>query len=385
MAMKKNPDLSTPGDLQLASGGLSNLGKAYRVAQMVCQQGLSANAIARQLFPEEYREKSAQVTMRVKRYLQLAVRRKLLRLIPPEDGTLAAELAQRFQPVKFYVVANQRTEGLPEGEPAIIDVDEPVYLKAARILARRIDSLLAKKEGEILIGNAGGPVVMHTIRHLHVEAIAPRDQEARGRLQFLSLNAARTAKGSHLSANFLAVRMADIYGGRHLISLFDVAPQNPSNEGDRKAKEKQAERERDLKEYQRDVQNLDVAILGAGTRNGVLCSSYDIKDAVGDIALIPIDAQGEKVRLSSAMQESIEAEWMPRPSYEDLLRVRERRSAMILLVLARPAAREQKPGGRLSHPPLELKARIARAALRRPLVTHCVLGTDLAREILRLT
>ena len=70
-------------------------------------------------------------------------------------------------------------------------------------------------------------------------------------LQFISLNAARKADAYQISANFLAVRMSEIYGGNH-IAVLPKAPKHIQ------------------KKYDEYLKKIDLLISSAGTRRGFL-------------------------------------------------------------------------------------------------------------------
>ena len=109
------------------------------------------------------------------------------------------------------------------------------------------------------------------------------------------------------SANTLAVRMAQIYGGRH-IAICHVWPPEVKAE------------------YEDAIQNIDLLVCGAGARHGILFDwlEHHAKialppGAVGDIALIPISADGKPVPLAKPIARKVAEILNPcHPSYAEL-------------------------------------------------------------------
>ena len=339
---------------------------AYEVARLVCQRGWTANTIAKNLFEDEYESKEgkSRAIMRVKRALQLAIRRGILRLNPPTHEELRERLKERYHWINQFSVVHD------EPDPFAPADDSPVFLVAARVISEEIQRLVTVKQGkgDIVIANAGGLTLSGIIRHLPTEAVIPEEAH---RLRFVSLNGACRAENFEISANFLAVRMAEIYGGTHIASL----PHAPK---------------RIDEEYEQALKNIDLLISSAGTRNSFLFlwhrAGYEQdgenlipETAVGDITFIPVEEQGNKVGLSRDFQEHVESELRPRPHYEDLLSLAHK--GKVLVVCASLPRGLWEPGA--DYGP-DAKARITKAILERGLASRCILGTSVAHGLFRL-
>jgi hypothetical protein len=171
------------------------------------------------------------------------------------------------------------------------------------------------------------------------------------------------------SANVLAVRMAEIFGGHH-IALSPVWPKTVNEQ------------------YQRAVEDIDLLICGAGTRSGLFFSWYkeqlgfDLpQSVVGDICLVPISRQGRQERLDQNGAELVGSHLKPKPTYEELLALATKNRTVLVLV-DQPGksgmACKEGDGG-----PQQSKVEVARAILERCLTRTCVLGASLGQRLLR--
>lgn len=339
---------------------------AHRAAELLVQLGLSTGGVAKIMYPAEYnspkKEIKSRAIMRVKHLLHRAVHRGIVVVNAPANKELAGRLRAlpEFRDVTFEIVADN-------GDFPPLDPAEPVYREAASLVAKKIDGLMTNKRGEVVIANAGGPALSRLTEFL--PAVATHHQQS-SRLRFISLNAARHPEHYDLSANFIAVRMAAIFGGRHVASLrrsFD------SNRED----------------YKRLVEAVDLVICGAGSKEGFLSRwLYEVYEqaalppsVIGDICLTPIDELGNKVSWPRELGRRIDEDLRPRPSFDALKQLA--RQDKILVVFAHPRSIDGSVA-ETSGPPSS-KIEIATAILRQPLTRWCVLGTSLAEQILRHT
>ena len=116
-------------------------------------------------------------------------------------------------------------------------------------------------------------------------------------LTFPALNAVGAAKQFQRSANFVAVTLAGIYGARqHFCVLGDM-------------------RVADRQEYDRTVRDVDGIFFGDWLKR-----EFDYQPGmVGDLAYIPLDADGRACPCPEPMAEGLEEVFRPRPTYEELL------------------------------------------------------------------
>jgi hypothetical protein len=241
-----------------------------------------------------------------------------------------------------------------------------VFLAAAREIAQEIHSLATRLQDKesIVIANAGGFTLSRVVHYLAAEAIVPENPE---RLKFVSLNAARKADAYNISANFLAVRMSEIYGGRH-IAVLPLAPN------------------RILREYEEAMGNIDLLVSSAGTRRGFLFlwhhevhgDDHRIpEEIVGDLAFIPIDRRGRRVELPTRFKDHVESELQPRPRYEELFSLAARGKVIVVCGLFPEQSSEPSP----EESPFA-RARVTRAILEGSLASKCILGSSVARKVL---
>ncbi len=337
---------------------------AYRVARMVCEKYLSANRIAHILYPDEYNSKKKQdksrAIMRVKHLLRRAADRGILTVTPPPNERLAGELRKRpeFRDIRFEVVDDW-------DDSQLLDPAEAVYREAARLVAEKIGALMREKKGPVVVGNAGGPALSRLAEYL--PAVSMDYEDAASRLCFISLNAARSADRYDLSANFVAVRMAAIFGGRHIASL-------------RRMPEK-IKRQHDVR-----LREVDLLVCGSGAKTGFLgrwlkevCHVNALpKSVVGDICLIPIDDSGKEVGLTARAAKSIREDLRPEPPYDELKRLASQDKVLVVFAYPPTAPGDQAAG--VGTP--ASKTKIATAILRQPLTKWCVLGSSLAEQVL---
>ena len=283
----------------------------YQVAEMAWAKGLSSNTILEKFGLE----KSPQNITRVRRALEKAVRHGLIELKPPPNEKLKEQLRQ----------------GFPNAGEIDVEVDRTATcVKAARIIADEIEAFLCGPRTEMIIANAGGRTVRDSIDCL--QRLVPVPPQIQGKkLIFLSLNAAETHDRYDRCANFLSVRMAQIYDALHFAAVrsWDAKTRN---------------------EYRDKLKNIDLLISSAGTLSntdqslnnqegaGFLADWIKSKDkelpavAVGEIAFHLIDQRGQQVPLSNNIRTMIDKELLRAPDWNDLTLLF--RKHKVLLVLA---------------------------------------------------
>jgi len=286
----------------------------YEVARLAWEKGLAESSIVREVFPEE-RKKKPEHFMKVRRALEKAVSHGLLQLKPPRIRALEQDLVTAFPTLRVdhVHVARDRLAAC---------------LAAARHVAEAVDEFLYRSDKkEMIIANAGGKTVGETVRYLQrlipVSPQVPVPPQAQEKtLTFLSLNSAEIHDQFDQCANFISVRLAEIYASP---DTHHFAVANPFDE-------------RTMAEYREKLQNIDLVISSAGGREAFLSEWLRRRrkklprEAVGDVAFHLIDARGKPVQLSAEMKELLEVELARAPQWEDLTRLF--RHDKVLLVLA---------------------------------------------------
>jgi hypothetical protein len=152
------------------------------------------------------------------------------------------------------------------------------------------------------------------------------------------------------SSNFLAVRLAEIFGGNH-IAILDHS--DPTAD----------------KEYAAKVKNIDLLLCGASGLDSLLIEHAREQnvplppEVIGDLAFIPLDRDGRPVETPDLNR--VLAELSPHPDYAEIPRIARDSAKAVLVIFA-------------EHGP---KLEIANAVLTAGLVTHCVLGLSLANRL----
>lgn len=338
---------------------------AYVVAAYAWRDGMTANKIVKALdWPSDSRH-----LMRVKRALWRAHGR-FLKLEPPADREWhdklknCVERINTGKEVRFHIVND--TRGPTAG---------PVFAKAAEVVSDIIRDAVHRKprprrssatddpgkpKPDVVISNAGGRSVSDTVKALlrQPPLLDEEDEQAekrRKRLQFVAGNAAYIPNQFQLSANFLSVTMAEVYGASH-VAL--PAVEDPETG----------------KEHKKLLNDAAVFVCGAGSQESGLMPSYFERrdcelpqDAVGDLAFNLLDRDGDPVEP---------------PTEKGRQYLKQLNPSVDLLTLSTIAA-----NGRVvlildSEQP-ESKTQIGAAALRRHYATDVVLGTRLAKSIVK--
>lgn len=345
-------------------------GAAYRAVELVLE-GNCAKQIAQILYGHHTPKEHGRVTSLLKH----AKRQKLLKLRPPIKIDLQLQLAARFPgPVSFHVVNNDYVAYIENPVADEIFRGEAICRKAAEIVAQRIVALLQDKKRDpakpLIIANAGGLAVSRVVRFLAEQKNLPVIADPR-RLLFLSLNSAAMPTDNGRSANTLAVRLSEIFGGQHL-ALCPIWPADVK------------------KAYDHAVRHIDLLICGAGTEHGLLFTwlrqNAGIKlpaAAVGDICLLPISATGDEVSLEKQAPRRVRETLNPHPTYLDLQALASRDS--IIYVAMGYQSDDRRPDPALADRPKHSKLAVTQAILRHTLARTCILGTTLARDLLEAT
>ena len=177
----------------------------YRVAELAWKQGLAPNSILKVLNADKARGETYSI-MPVKRALSKAIRQGILVLRTPLEFSCLDDLKNAgVRNARNYTVV--RDDVFSQGT-------DPVCLAAAEQIVEIIQKLLLTGD-EVVIANAGGRSISRTVQYLH--AIAPVLSLAeRDKLVFIALNSAGRRTEFDKSSNFLAVRLAEIFGGKHI-------------------------------------------------------------------------------------------------------------------------------------------------------------------------
>lgn len=324
------------------------------------------SAIAEAMFGEA----TTSTIWRVERLLQFAHQIGMLQLQGPTNEDLAMKLALSFGAHFRFHVANN-SQGIVGDTPVLEEAyrGDAVCRQAAFLVASRIEDLLSKNRDQsrpIVVANAGGVAVSRVVHFLRTYKRVPEESDPL-KLLFLSLNSASIPTNYGYSANTLAVRMADIYGGRH-IALCPIWPDAIA------------------RQYEAAVQNIDLLICGAGTKDGLLYdwlqTQLDLKlplQAVGDLCLIPIDAQGRELSLTNHGPQLVKQHLNPSPSYADLQAAG---SADKVILVLRGYQDDDHSSAQRPRSKTHSKLAVTRAILARNLARTCVLGATLARDLL---
>lgn len=342
----------------------------YRAAELLCE-GYTAASIARKLFKDQYEKTPEYAIMWTKRLIQ-AGRRKYISL----NSQIEKELSENqltLRNVKATVVNDGGLRGWQTTicRAAALEIADRIYnllassKPSSKTLQREKTAGNPRASDTIRIANAGGPTIHKIVEYLEAVAHIPATEVDRNRLEFISLNAAGKAHAYHLSANFLAVRMAEIY---------DVARHRTVLPGQTK----------EIDSY--DSNGYDLVICGAGTRVSFFTNFLERhrwtipENFVGDIAFVPVDEYGEEVQFDEELKELIEKELMPMLSYEDLVNLAQK-GKLLLAIPHHPDSSDLERDERIPAEELPSKKQVYDAICRKPLasqeVVSCVIGKSL--------
>jgi hypothetical protein len=229
--------------------------------------------------------------------------------------------------------------------------DDPFYRASAQILTELMASLLRTiTNREIVVANAGGPTIWNTVRSLDREVIRSAEIQ---RLLFLSLSSAGLPDRFHYTCNFLSVRLAELFNGKHFapVTSEDLGPG-----------------------YTEKIKAIDLFVAGVGARDGYL-EDWVKKDQqtlpqeiVGDLLYIPYDSEGCTVQYPPGVQKAIN-ELHLRPTYDEFQNLL-RNGARVLAIVTDTA--QPFP-----------KANMVKVILKARLATDMVLTASLASHLLK--
>ena len=341
--------------------------EAYQAAVMVTK-GMSTGQIAAKLFGS----KSNACLNRVGSLLKLAESAGVFTLAGQLDHETSSDLKLWCENPKmeFFVVKNDRMAYT--GNPAVDEAlgADAIARKAAEVVAQRIAELLIlhrhHKNRVINIANAGGFAVSRIVHFLASHRLLPEETNAR-RLRFISLNSASMPTDYGRSANTLAVRMAEIYGGRH-IALCSIFPPKT------------------VQEYEEAVNNIDLLLCGAGSRKSLLFTwlqeNADITvpaNAVGDICLFPIDENGEEVAFKEPSLTNLRTRLNLHPTYSEIHTLAGNNKVIFVpMGYGSEDTGSDAAGSATEHS----KLAVTRAILKNSLAHTCILGNTLARALI---
>jgi len=336
---------------------------------MMVTQGYTSNRIAVELFGS----RSTACLNRVQALLKFAEQEGIFTLTGQLDEKTTNDLKIWCDnpDVDFYVVKNDQLAY--SGNPAVDEAlrADVVARKAAEVVAQRIAALLLKrkrKPGRIVVANAGGFAVSRIVKFLASHRLVPDETDPR-QLLFISLNSASMPTDYGRSANNLAVRMAEIYGGQH-IAICPVWP------------------DKDRRIYEDAVGNIDLLLCGAGSERSILFTWLQQnagitlpKDAVGDICLIPISRDGHEVPLDEVSKANITKLMNQHPAYTDLHTLAGRNG--IIFVPMGYRVNDLQGENSLGSSPEHSKIAVTRAILKHSLAHTCVMGNTLAQSLIK--
>jgi DNA-binding transcriptional regulator LsrR (DeoR family) len=307
----------------------------YRVARLAWEQGLAENSILKSL----NWERTADNYVKIRRALQRAVKDGLLHLQPPRNRVLEKQLVEAFPHLELDHIH--------------VEIDRAAAcLAAARLVSTEIEEFLYRSnKPEMVIANAGGRTVRDTITYLQrLVPVPPQVKDKR--LVFLSLNNAEIHNQFDQCANFISVRLAQIYeaGGTQHFAV--VRPSDANTKA----------------EYEAKVKAIDLLISSAGSRDGFLSDwlkrwKMELpENAVGDVAFHLIDNEGKGIIPRDKMKPLFEKELVRAPDWEELIQLFNKKK--VLLILAGD------------------KRGVARALLNSALPRRCIFDSSLATALL---
>lgn len=308
----------------------------YDVAKLAWEEGLAENSILKSLDLK----RTAENYMRVRRALQRAVRYKLLTLHPPRNQVLEDRLVEAFPCLESGHIS--------------VEVDRAAAcLAAARLIAAEINEFLFDSDkSQMIIANAGGRTVRDTVTYL--QRLVPVPPQVRDKkLIFLSLNNAEIHSQFDQCANFISVRLAQIYDATKTQHFAVVRPVDDNTRA----------------EYWAKVKAIDLLISSAGSRDGFLSDwlrrwAYQLpKNAVGDVAFHLIDSEGKGINPTGKVEELFEDQLVRAPGWEALMQLFNKKKVLLILAGA--------------------KHDVAQALLYSALPRRCIFDSSLATALLR--
>ena len=321
----------------------------YKVAQLAWERGMAVGSIVRELKMEG--GANAANIMKIKRALERAVRHGILTLSPPP-----------LQDLEIRLRARLTTAGVAMAALHVEQDHWAACYRAARMVDAEIATFLSEEDprDRLVVANAGGGTVSLICELVHRLVVLPPAKVAGKRLIFVSLNVAEARQRFDEGANFLAVRLARMYGGEHLTVVM----------GDDAVRDDQWR-----SAYQDAVKHIDLLITSAGrlpddhrippsfmadwlSRRGLASPEH----AIGDIAFHFIDARGYPVQPEGEAAKRIQRFIQPQPDWDTLGHLFH--TGKVLLVLT------------------GAKVALAQALIVGAHATRCVVDAQLARGML---
>jgi DNA-binding transcriptional regulator LsrR (DeoR family) len=308
----------------------------YKVAQLAWKEGLAENSILKSLDLK----RTAKNYIRVRRALQKAVRYDLLKLQPPRNRVLEGRLTEAFPYLELDHIH--------------VEVDRAAAcLAAARLIAAEINEFLFdSNKSQMIIANAGGRTVRDTVTYLQRLVHVPPQVKDK-KLIFLSLNNAEIHSQFDQCANFISVRLAQIYDATKTQHFAVVRPVDDHTRA----------------EYWAKVKAIDLLISSAGSRDGFLSDwlrrwEFQLpKNAVGDVAFHLIDSEGNRIYPTGKVKDLFEEELVRAPNWDALIQLFNKKKVLLILAGA--------------------KHDVARALLESALPRRCIFDSNLATALLQ--
>ena len=349
------------GETDLTPKEIAN-GTDYDIARKAWEQGMAVRSIIHELGWEG--GANAANTMKVKRALTRAARHGILTLTPPPMEHLKTRLTEKLKGL-----------GVPTMKDLHVEWDHNAAChRAAMLLDKEIRDFLWEGEPrrQLVVANAGGGTVSLICDHLQRLAVLPPPKVVAKDLIFVSLNVAEARERFDEGANFLAVRLARIYGGRHLtVIMSDIEAPMAGGKPHLGSK-----RQKWMETYGEAIAHIDLLVTSAGKFPGGKPGAPGFlaqwlaeeglefpRGAIGDIAFNFIDSKGYPVDAEPRTADLIKSLIRPEPTWDGLDHLF--RTDRVLLVLT-----GEKVG-------------LARALIAGAHATRCVVDTQVASGLLR--
>jgi hypothetical protein len=307
----------------------------YEIARLAWEEGKAESSI----LEARGEDKTPANYTKIRRALQKAVRHGLLELKPPRNTQLERALALKYPSLEGVHVAVDRAAAC---------------LAAARMVASEIEDFLYRSDRRtMVVANAGGRTVRDTITYLQRFVPAPPDVNDKDKeLIFVSLNAAEAHDQFDQCANFLTVRLAQIYDAP-ITKHYAVVKNLPPGARD---------------SYMKTLQQIDLLISSAGDNTSGFLRDW-LRDrgrewpvsAVGDVAFHVLDRRAKRAGLDEKTNQLLDGELARAPDWEDLIQLFNKKK--VLLILS-------------GH-----KREIAGALLESALARRCVFDARLAMDL----
>jgi hypothetical protein len=272
-------------------------------------------------------------------------------LAPPTKRRLVKKLRRKYPHTKFFIATSERS-----------------FLG---IISRMLVQIIHEKMGAnvekqpIHVGIVCGPMVFKTAQHIIRKRMgAHRNKYAD--VKFVAMNRAGECDSFQYSANYLATLLSNAFSGSKPVAY-------TFNEYDRK----------DIENARR---NIDILLCSVGPypsrKQGYLqkwhekakptldSSTVLPKECIGDLCLIPIDADGRRIREDSLLNlyfNTID----PFPEFSTLTDLREKSKIILPIDIS----------GKSTNTLLSGKERVAKTLLHSGIVDSCILEKSIAKNL----